>query len=186
MASLLSLCHLNSAEPVVVAEESDSSGSTGHHPCHRYISRTASTRNNAGCDDVYSCDCLNGYGETSSPLVESRISLATNGPSVLVKWNNLTRLSHLCSAVGKQSRRKIWSYLPDIKCMTKRKCKLYCELDKCAIRSIQLALHQNHCRSFSCDVIKLHIYIIWNPVIRIAIYFVVRKCYLRGLFGCQR
>ena len=29
----------------------------------------------------------------------------------------------------------------------------------------------------------LHIYIC-NPVIRIAIYLVVRKCYLRGLFGC--
>ena len=30
----------------------------------------------------------------------------------------------------------------------------------------------------------LHIYNIWNPVIRIAIYFVVRKFYLHGLFGC--
>ena len=30
----------------------------------------------------------------------------------------------------------------------------------------------------------LHIYNIWNPVIRIAIYLVVRKCYLRGHFGC--
>ena len=30
----------------------------------------------------------------------------------------------------------------------------------------------------------LHIYNIWNPVIRIAIYLVVRKFYLRGLFGC--
>ena len=31
----------------------------------------------------------------------------------------------------------------------------------------------------------LHIYNIWNPVIRIAIYLVVRKFYLRGLFGNQ-
>ena len=30
----------------------------------------------------------------------------------------------------------------------------------------------------------LHIYNIWNHVIRIAIYLVVRKFYLRGLFGC--
>ena len=30
----------------------------------------------------------------------------------------------------------------------------------------------------------LHIYNIWNPVIRIAIYLVVRKFYLRGLFDC--
>ena len=30
----------------------------------------------------------------------------------------------------------------------------------------------------------LHIYNIWNPVIRIAIYLVVPKFYLRGLFGC--
>ena len=30
----------------------------------------------------------------------------------------------------------------------------------------------------------LHIYNIWNAVIRIAIYLVVRKFYLRGLFGC--
>ena len=29
----------------------------------------------------------------------------------------------------------------------------------------------------------LHIYI-WNPVIRIAIYLIVRKCYPRRLFGC--
>ena len=30
----------------------------------------------------------------------------------------------------------------------------------------------------------LHSYNIWNPVIRIAIYLVVRKFYLRGLCGC--
>ena len=30
----------------------------------------------------------------------------------------------------------------------------------------------------------LHIYNIWNPVIRIAIYLAVRTFYLRGLFGC--
>ena len=30
----------------------------------------------------------------------------------------------------------------------------------------------------------LHIYNTCNPVIRIAIYLVVRKFYLRGLFGC--
>ena len=30
----------------------------------------------------------------------------------------------------------------------------------------------------------LHIYNIWNPVIRMAIYLVVRKFYLRRLFGC--
>ena len=30
----------------------------------------------------------------------------------------------------------------------------------------------------------LHIYNIWNPVIKIEIYLVVRKCYLRELFGC--
>ena len=32
----------------------------------------------------------------------------------------------------------------------------------------------------------LHIYNIWNPVIRIAIYLVVWKFYLRGRFGCWR
>ena len=30
----------------------------------------------------------------------------------------------------------------------------------------------------------LHIYNIWNPMIRIVIYLVIQKCYLRGLFGC--
>ena len=47
-------------------------------------------------------------------------------------------------------------------------------------------------KMFKAEVLKvpiswlgvLHIYNILNPVIRIAIYLVVRKCYLRGLFGC--
>ena len=50
-----------------------------------------------------------------------------------------------------------------------------------------LCAYMHACNEFKVPISWLgilHIYIIWNPVIRIAIYLVVRKCYLRGLFGC--
>ena len=50
-----------------------------------------------------------------------------------------------------------------------------------------LCAYMHACNEFKVPISWLrilHIYNVWNPVIRIAIYLVLRKCYLRGLFGC--